>query len=91
MPTKRTPLNRRARRGIRSVDMRRKCERYLELCEAHNLAIVDARPENQTFYTDGRLHELVALLPEVCQALDIYPHEDGEAIVRAALAELEGS
>lgn len=84
MATKRRPIHRHARAHL-PPHMREKAERLLALKEAHHLAIVDASPENQTFYTDGRHDELLAIAPEIDAALGILPHEDDIAILRAAL------
>lgn len=86
MATKRTPINRRSRRGIRSPEMLAKATRLLELMEAHTLAIVDATDEHMEFYQDGRHEELVDLHPQVCIPLEILPHEDAEAILSELLA-----
>jgi hypothetical protein len=58
-------------------------ERLRELEEAHMAAI---RGDDEAFYTDGRHHELVSLLPVISAALDIKPWEDLDAIVREAIA-----
>ena len=85
MTTKRTPLNRPARRRI-TPQLRPRVERLLELYSDHLNAI---RGNDETFY-DSRHEELVELIPEVCLPLGIKPWENAEAILRDLLAGLDG-
>lgn len=86
MPTKRTPLNRRARRRINSADMLEKVQRVVELLDAHTAALTGL-PGDHSFYSDGRHRELVDLLPQVTIPLDIEPWEDARAILGDLLAQ----
>lgn len=59
-----------------------KAKRLLVLMADHHEAI---RGNDEAFYTDGRHAELQTPVCEVHHALNIYPWEDAEPIIRAAL------
>jgi hypothetical protein len=64
-------------------DLRSKVKKLIGLNDAHAEAI---RGGDQSFYSDGRHDELLALTTEVHAALGVKPWEDDRAKLHAALS-----
>ena len=63
-------------------DLKAKCERFLELDDAHREAIQGG---DQSFYDDGRHEELLALGVELRAALNAKPWHDWRGMIEEAL------